>query len=98
MSDDHLVVNFAAMQQAAGDIGSALNKLNGSLDTLESDAAKLVATWEGDAQQAYSQRQRQWRQAAGDLSQMLSDIKAALEESTSHYHSTEKKNTGMFQG
>jgi early secretory antigenic target protein ESAT-6 len=98
MSDDSLVVNFASMQQAAGDIASALGKLNGSLDTLESDASKLVATWEGDAQQAYSQRQAQWRAAANDLAAMLNDIKGALEESASHYHSTEKKNTGMFAG
>ena len=98
MSDDSLVVNFGAMQQASGDISGALSKLNGSLDTLESDAAKLVATWEGDAQEAYSQRQAQWRAAAQDLSAMLNDIKGALDESSSHYQSTEKKNTGMFAG
>ncbi|NUR73283.1 MAG: WXG100 family type VII secretion target [Hamadaea sp.] len=98
MSDDSLVVNFASMQQAAGDIGSAIAKLNGSLDTLESDASKLVHTWEGDAQEAYSRRQAQWRAASRDLSQMLQDIKGALEESASHYHSTEKKNTGLFAG
>ncbi|NUT35790.1 MAG: WXG100 family type VII secretion target [Hamadaea sp.] len=96
MSDDSLVVNFAAMQQASGDIQSALGKLNGSLDTLEADAAKLVATWGGEAQEAYSRRQAQWRQAAQDLSQMLNDIKGALDESASNYHTTEKKNTGMF--
>ncbi|NUO58959.1 MAG: WXG100 family type VII secretion target [Hamadaea sp.] len=98
MSDDSLVVNFASMQQAAGDIQSALTKLNGSLDTLESDAGKLVATWAGEAQEAYSRRQAQWRAASRDLSQMLQDIKGALEESASHYHSTEKKNTGLFAG
>jgi len=96
MSDDSLVVNFASMQQAGADIGTAIGKLNGSLDTLEGDAAKLVATWAGDAQEAYQARQRQWRAAANDLSQMLSQIKGALEESLDHYHATENKNTGMF--
>lgn len=96
MSDDSLVVNFAAMQQASGDISSALSKLRGSLDTLEADANKLVATWGGEAQEAYSRRQAQWRQASQDLAQMLNDIKGALDESASNYHSTEKKNTGMF--
>jgi 6 kDa early secretory antigenic target len=96
-NDDSLVVNFHALTQASSDIGSALAKMQGSLDTLESDAAKLVATWAGDAQEAYAQRQRQWRAAANDLAQMLGDIRAALDESASHYHSTEKKNVGMFQ-
>lgn len=96
MSDDSLVVNFASMQQAGADIGTALSKLNGSLDTLEADAAKLVATWEGSAQEAYAARQRQWRSAANDLAQMLSQIKGALESSAERYQATENKNTGMF--
>lgn len=96
-SDDSLVVNFHALTQASADISSALGKMNGSLETLESDAAKLVATWEGQAQEAYAQRQRQWRAAANDLAQMLTDIRAALDASASHYSSTEKTNVGMFQ-
>jgi early secretory antigenic target protein ESAT-6 len=96
-NNDSLVVNFHALTQASADIGSALSKMQGSLDTLEGDAAKLVATWKGDAQDAYGVRQRQWRTAANDLAQMLGDIRRALDESASHYQSTEKKNTGMFQ-
>jgi early secretory antigenic target protein ESAT-6 len=96
-NDDSLVVNFHALNQASSDINSALNKMRSSLEQLESDAAKLVATWKGEAQDAYAQRQRQWRAAADDLAQMLSDIRGALDESSGHYNSTEKKNVGMFQ-
>jgi WXG100 family type VII secretion target len=96
-NDDNLVVNFHALNQASSDINSALGKMRSSLEQLESDAGKLVATWAGDAQEAYGQRQRQWRAAANDLAQMLSDIRGALDESAGHYHSTEKKNTSMFQ-
>lgn len=96
-NDDSLVVNFHALTQASSDISSALAKMQGSLDTLESDAAALVATWVGSAQDAYAQRQRQWRAAANDLHTMLSEIRAALDESAGHYQSTEKRNVGMFQ-
>ena len=96
MSNDDLVVNFHALTQASADIGSALSKMQGSLDNLESDAAKLVATWKGDAQDAYAIRHRQWRSAANDLAQMLSQIKGALESSAERYQATENKNTGMF--
>jgi|RhiMetdeSRZDD1v2_1073273.scaffolds.fasta_scaffold01274_3 6 kDa early secretory antigenic target len=96
-NNDNLVVNFHALTQASADISSALSKMQSSLDTLESDAAKLVATWRGEALEAYAQRQRQWRAAANDLARMLGDIRAALDESASNYHSTEKKNVGMFQ-
>lgn len=94
---DQLVVNFAAMQQAAGDIQSALNKLNSDLDQLESDAAPLVATWSGPAQAAYYQRQQTWTQAAGDLSQILRAIHRALGESTADYQSTERSNEALFR-
>ena len=74
MSNDNLVVNFTALNQASQDISSALAKMNSSLDSLESDAAKLVATWTGRAQDSYAERQRQWRAAAQDLAAMLNDI------------------------
>ncbi|MEE6261247.1 WXG100 family type VII secretion target [Plantactinospora sonchi] len=97
MGDGLLVVNFAAMQQASADIQKAMNTLDSQLDQLESDAAPLVSTWEGEAQQAYQVRQAKWRQSQQELSNMLRDIKMALDESAQDYLSTEKKNTGLFQ-
>lgn len=97
MNDGLLVVSFPALQQASGDIQKALNTLDSQLDQLEKDAAPLVSTWQGEAQQAYEVRQARWRQASQDLSAMLRDIKMALDESAADYLSTEKKNTGLFQ-
>jgi early secretory antigenic target protein ESAT-6 len=93
---DQLVVDFAAMQQAAADIQSAINKLNSDLDTLESDAQPLISTWSGEAQSAYFQRQQTWTNAANDLSQTLRAIQKALVDSTQDYTQTEKTNTGLF--
>lgn len=97
MSDGLLVVSFPAMQQASADIQKALNTLDSQLDQLERDAAPLVATWDGEAKQAYEVRQAKWRQASQDLQNMLRDIKVALDESAADYLATEKKNTGLFQ-
>lgn len=94
---DQLVVDFAAMQQAAADIQSAINKLNGDLDQLESDAKPLVETWSGEAQAAYFQRQTAWTSAANELSQMLRDIQKAMVDSTADYNTTENTNTSLFQ-
>ncbi|MFV2101958.1 WXG100 family type VII secretion target [Micromonospora sp. LOL_024] len=92
-----LVVNFAALQQASADIQRALNTLDAQLGQLESDAAPLVASWSGAAQQAYEQRQARWRTASEDLQRMLRDIKLAVDESASDYLDTEKRNAGLFQ-
>ena len=94
---DTLLVNFAALHQASADIQQAMGALETQLAQLERDAAPLVATWDGQARQAYDSRQASWRQAAEDLSIILRNIKAAVDDSASDYTSTEKRNTGLFQ-
>ncbi|MER7164570.1 WXG100 family type VII secretion target [Micromonospora sp. NPDC000207] len=97
MDNGVLVVNFAALQQAGADIQRALNTLESQLGQLERDAAPLVATWAGDAQQAYQVRQSRWRTASQDLQAMLRDIKIAVDDSATDYLNTEKRNVNLFQ-
>jgi early secretory antigenic target protein ESAT-6 len=97
MHDDRLVVSFPALQQASADIQKAFNSLDSQLGQLERDAAPLVASWSGEAKEAYDQRQARWRGAAQDLQSMLREIKVAVDESAADYVNTEKKNTGLFQ-
>jgi early secretory antigenic target protein ESAT-6 len=97
MNDGVLVVNFAALNQASADIQKALAKIENELNQLEQDGARLSHTWDGDAKAAYQIRQDKWRAAATDLSTILRDIKAALDESAGDYMSTEKKAASLFQ-
>ncbi|WBB77941.1 WXG100 family type VII secretion target [Micromonospora sp. WMMD882] len=97
MNDGVLVVNFAALQQAGADIQRALNTLDSQLGQLERDAAPLVASWSGDAKEAYAQRQARWRSASQDLQSMLRDIKVAVDDSAADYLNTEKRNINLFQ-
>jgi 6 kDa early secretory antigenic target len=97
MNDGVLVVSFPALQQASADIQKALSTLDSQLGQLERDAAPLVSSWDGDAKQAYEQRQSRWRSASQDLQAMLRDIKVAVDESAADYQSTERRNTNLFQ-
>ena len=56
-----------------------------------------MATWDGEAQQAYEQRQARWRSASQDLQAMLREIKLAVDDSAADYLDTEKKNASLFQ-
>jgi 6 kDa early secretory antigenic target len=94
---DVLVVNFAALHQASADIGTALDTMRTRLDELERQAAPLVSTWDGEARQAFEQRQAAWRRAAGELSTMLHSIKLAVDTSAAEYLSTERRNARLFQ-
>lgn len=96
MSDEILIVNFAALDQASRDIAHAIAELEGQLSRLEHDAVPLVATWSGEAKAAYDERQKRWRQAAGDLTAMLQDIKIAVDDSAADYLATERRNASLF--
>jgi WXG100 family type VII secretion target len=97
MADGMLLVNFGALAQGSTDISSAISKMQGSLDECEQAAAPLVHTWVGSAQEAYQVRQTQWRKAAADLTQILQNIKGALDNSLQDYTSTEKQAAQRFQ-
>lgn len=94
--NDILRVEFGALQHGSDSIATALRSLQQQLDQVERDAAPLVATWEGEARQAYQQRQTRWREAADQLSGMLQEIKRALDASAADYLRTEAKNSSLF--
>lgn len=96
MSDEILIVNFAALEQASADIAYAVSRLQTQLSQLEQDAAPLVATWSGQARGAYDARQARWRWAAADLTTMLQEIKIAVDDSAADYLATEHRNASMF--
>ena len=98
MADDgHLLVNFTRLQETSLHIQTAIRALDSELDRLESDAAPLVQTWDGDAMRAYQERQATWRRASAHLSTMLRDIQRNLDESIVDYQQTERRNVNLFR-
>lgn len=92
-----IVVQFAALHQAADDIGKALSSMQSELDTINSTVQPLVHTWQSDAQQAFVARKAEWEQAAGDLHQLLTGIKGAVLKSAEIMAAREKANVAKFQ-
>ena len=93
---DRLVVDFAKMETASQQIQRALNTLDSHLGELERDAAALMRSWSGEAQEAYYANHAKWTVAADDLKAMLRSIKLALDESAADYLATENRNAEMF--
>jgi early secretory antigenic target protein ESAT-6 len=96
-NDGMLLVNFGALQQASADIQKALSSLQSQLSQLEADARPLVATWNGAAQSAYQARQSKWTAASDDLSNILRNIKVAVDESAQDYQHTESQAQKRFE-
>ncbi len=97
MDNGLLLVNFGALERASMDIQKALTELQSQLGQLEVNGGKLVDNWDGPAQAAYRERQRKWQTAASDLSEILRNIKFAVDESAADYQDTERKATNRFQ-
>ncbi|NYT95274.1 WXG100 family type VII secretion target [Salinispora sp. H7-4] len=90
--------NFAALAASADSCGSSLKNMNGELEGLKSSIAPLLATWDGDAREAYFRRQRDWEAAANDLRDLLSRIERALRESAARMQAREAANQAKFGG
>ena len=97
MDNGLLLVNFDSLSNAGADIDRAVKELQSRLDEVERDGDRLMATWDGKAQQAYLERQKKWQAAAADLTIILNDIKIALNESTDDFQRTERMATNRFQ-
>ena len=97
MNDGLLHVSVGALRQAGADIDRALSALRAQLDQLERDAGPLIASWSGQARDAYEQRQAVWRSASEDLQGHLRRIRIALEDSAVDYAETERVATERFR-
>ncbi|GIJ79980.1 WXG100 family type VII secretion target [Micromonospora phaseoli] len=88
--------NFAGLNAAADSCGGAVKNLTGELDGLKSGIAPLLATWDGDAREAYFRRQADWESAANDLRDLLGRIERALRESAAKMQAREAANRAKF--
>ncbi|MFG3419866.1 WXG100 family type VII secretion target [Micromonospora sp. NPDC047730] len=88
--------NFGALNAAADSCGGAMRNLTGELDGLKSGIAPLLATWDGDAREAYFRRQNDWESAANDLRDLLGRIEKALRESAVKMQAREAANRAKF--
>lgn len=66
-SNDHISVDFAALQGMAGDLEEILKTLNEQLDLLYRRVEKAVLTWDGEARQTFVDQLDKWDRSAQDL-------------------------------
>ena len=90
-------VTFAALHDAQGDISASAQRIFGQLDELKASLAPMVATWEGEAYEAYAEKQRRWDTAAADLSTVLMQIGRVVGDANANYQQTERANAARWR-
>lgn len=91
-----ILVNFATVSQASGDVKATAGRIKSQLDDLEAMVKRVASTWEGAAQEGYQAKQRQWDQTAAHLHEVLMKIANALQNSADNYQATEKSNANVW--
>ena len=72
----------AVASDAEGGLSGTIASLQGNLDELGGFVNSVSANWEGDEQATYRGIQTQWDNAAGQVRDILNQIKATLGQTT----------------
>ncbi|GAA2967606.1 WXG100 family type VII secretion target [Streptomyces enissocaesilis] len=91
-----ILVNYATITNASTDVRNTANRIKQQLDDVEAAVKRVATTWEGEAQEGYQRKQREWDQTAAALHSTLMKISAALQSSAENYQATEKSNANTW--
>jgi early secretory antigenic target protein ESAT-6 len=91
-----ILVNYATITNASSDVRSTAGRIKQQLDDLEAAVKRVANTWEGEAQEGYQRKQREWDQTAADLHATLLKIATALQNTAESYQATEKSNASTW--
>jgi 6 kDa early secretory antigenic target len=91
-----ILVNYATITNASTDVKSTAGRIKQQLDDLEAAVKRVANTWEGEAQEGYQRKQREWDQTAADLHSTLLKISTALQSAAENYPATENTNASTW--
>ncbi|WP_369172725.1 WXG100 family type VII secretion target [Streptomyces sp. R28] len=91
-----ILVNYATITNASTDVKSTAGRIKQQLDDIEAAVKRVASTWEGEAQEGYQRKQREWDQTAADLHATLLKISTALQSAAENYQATEKSNSATW--
>ncbi|MDI3420766.1 WXG100 family type VII secretion target [Streptomyces luteolus] len=91
-----ILVNYATITNASTDVRTTAGRIKQQLDDIEAAVKNVAQSWEGEAQEGYQRKQREWDQTAASLHQTLMKIASALQNSAENYQATERQNANTW--
>ena len=90
-SYDEIVVDYPSLTAAEGALAGSQRLIATTLQTLNSDLAPLLSTWEGDGKQAYLLQQTKWNTESDSLNLTLAAIHSAVGTANTGYQETDRR-------
>ncbi|MFF7653402.1 WXG100 family type VII secretion target [Streptomyces sp. NPDC007983] len=91
-------ITYSRVVEAANQVKHTANTMKSELDTLMGQVKRVVATWDGETQRAFYDRQRDWETQVGNLHEHLLSISSKMTKATEGYQSNDKAQARRFQG
>lgn len=89
-------VNPAQVEALANNIRHGADGIQAQLDELDAKVNQLRQSWDGAAQQAYTQAQAKWTADLNDVRNILNQIASATSQISSSYTASDHKAAGFF--
>ncbi len=91
-------INPAICLQAHAAIAAAATRIKYLLDEVDQDGQRLLAGWDGDAQEAFRGRQRQWTIDADAILGRLRRINEGLQQAVQIYLQADRRGVDLITG
>ncbi|ACY96206.1 MULTISPECIES: WXG100 family type VII secretion target [Thermomonospora] len=95
---DYTRANFGGLSEGEAQFSMTARALLDELTDLEGKLRAKLDRWDGDAQAAYWNYQKEWDAAAKDMQNVVAQLGVAIREAHDNYQAAERANTSIWAG
>ncbi|MFC8231125.1 WXG100 family type VII secretion target [Streptomyces sp. NPDC057287] len=95
-NDGTMVVTYASLEQAAGDIDRQSRQLDEDLRSIKRMVASASELWVGEAKSAFDVSQVSWERDAKAIHAALTEISRKVRDAGTAYHAGDKRARANF--
>ncbi|MFF9689833.1 MULTISPECIES: WXG100 family type VII secretion target [unclassified Streptomyces] len=96
-NDGTMVVTYASLEQAAGDIDRQSRQLQEDLASIKRMVASVSELWVGEAKSAYDAAQAGWDRDATGIQTALAEISRKVRDAGTAYQAGDKRARANFE-
>ena len=96
-ANNGLLVDHAALDQAAQDLSAAVRDIDGRMNQLEDELRPLQSDWTGQAKDQYEISKQRWNTAIYEMLQLLGQTSTSVTQSNADYIAADQRGASSFQ-
>lgn len=93
---DGLLVDHAALDQAAQDLSTAVRDIDARMNQLEDELRPLQSDWTGQAKNQYAISKQRWNTAIYEMLTVLGQTSTSVTQSNADYISADQRGAQSF--